>query len=170
MGKGPSGQASCSRSLGLGIWNRQSGVTGAFQASPPGPDSSPCAGGRYIEVFREKAAPVARGALKSSSKPWQGRTLGEDEEEEDLADSGRLFVRNLPYTSTEEDLEKIFSKYGGRGSPGHGAESRQARLPGPGCPSALDLGLMTSPPVSVSSSMKWAGDPSAAVRICTCCA
>ncbi|XP_016058588.1 PREDICTED: probable RNA-binding protein 19 [Miniopterus natalensis] len=69
-------------------------------------------GGRYIEVFRERNVPVAKGPLKSSPKPWQGRTLGENEEEEDLADSGRLFVRNLPYTSTEEDLEGIFSKYG----------------------------------------------------------
>ncbi|XP_053525741.1 probable RNA-binding protein 19 isoform X3 [Artibeus jamaicensis] len=69
-------------------------------------------GGRYIEVFREQNVPITKGPLKSSAKPWQGRTLGENEEEEDLADSGRLFVRNLPYTSTEEDLEQLFSKFG----------------------------------------------------------
>uniref|UniRef100_A0A8C9C5G6 RNA binding motif protein 19 n=1 Tax=Phocoena sinus TaxID=42100 RepID=A0A8C9C5G6_PHOSS len=69
-------------------------------------------GGRYIEVFREKNVPAAKVPPENSAKPWQGRTLGEHEEEEDLADSGRLFVRNLPYTSSEEDLEKLFSKYG----------------------------------------------------------
>lgn len=63
-------------------------------------------------MFREKQAPTARAPPKSTT-PWQGRTLGEDEEEEDLADSGRLFVRNLSYTSSEEDLEKLFSAYGG---------------------------------------------------------
>lgn len=63
-------------------------------------------------MFREKQAPTAR-ALQKSTTPWQGRTLGENEEEEDLADSGRLFVRNLSYTSSEEDLEKLFSAYGG---------------------------------------------------------
>lgn len=63
-------------------------------------------------MFREKHVPVAKGPLKNSTRPWQGRTLREDEEEEDLADSGRLFVRNLPYTSSEEDLEKLFSTYG----------------------------------------------------------
>ncbi|KAL1768765.1 putative RNA-binding protein 19 [Sigmodon hispidus] len=68
-------------------------------------------GGRYIEVFREKA-PTAQSPPKSSTTPWQGRTLGDHEEEEDLADSGRLFVRNLSYTSSEEDLEKLFSAYG----------------------------------------------------------
>ncbi|GAB1290094.1 Probable RNA-binding protein 19 [Apodemus speciosus] len=68
-------------------------------------------GGRYIEVFREKQAPTARAPQRSTT-PWQGRTLGENEEEEDLADSGRLFVRNLSYTSSEEDLEKLFSAYG----------------------------------------------------------
>ncbi|EPY78398.1 putative RNA-binding protein 19 [Camelus ferus] len=68
-------------------------------------------GGRYIEVFREKNIPPAKAPLKNTAKPWQGRALGELEDEEDLADSGRLFVRNLPYTSTEEDLEKLFSKY-----------------------------------------------------------
>lgn len=64
-------------------------------------------------MFREKQAPKAHGPPKSSSTPWQGRTLRENEEEEDLADSGRLFVRNLSYTSSEEDLEKLFSAYGG---------------------------------------------------------
>lgn len=68
-------------------------------------------GGRYIEVFREKA-PKAPSPPKSSTTPWKIRTLGEHEEEEDLADSGRLFVRNLSYTSSEEDLEKLFSAYG----------------------------------------------------------
>lgn len=79
---------------------------------PQGPHSSPPAGGRYIEVFREKNVTTAKGPPKNSAKPWQGRTLGENEEEEDLADSGRLFIRNLPYTSTEEDLEQLFSKFG----------------------------------------------------------
>lgn len=79
---------------------------------PWSPDSSPPAGGRYIEIFREKNVPTTKGPLKNSAKPWQGRTLRENEEEEDLADSGRLFIRNLPYTSTEEDLQQLFSKFG----------------------------------------------------------
>lgn len=40
------------------------------------------------------------------------RNLKEDEEEEDVADSGRLFVRNLPYTCTEEELKEVFAKHG----------------------------------------------------------
>ncbi|KAF2076035.1 hypothetical protein CYY_002649 [Polysphondylium violaceum] len=36
----------------------------------------------------------------------------EKEEIEDVGDSGRIFIRNLPYTAKEEDLEQLFSKYG----------------------------------------------------------
>lgn len=33
------------------------------------------------------------------------RKLKDDEEEEDVAESGRLFIRNLPYTCTEEEIK-----------------------------------------------------------------
>ena len=81
-------------------------------SSPRLPGPSPPAGGRYIKMFREKHMPTAKGPLQNSVQPWQGRMLGENKEEGDLADSGRLFMHNMPYTSTEEDLEVLFSPYG----------------------------------------------------------
>lgn len=32
--------------------------------------------------------------------------------EESIAESGRIFVRNLAYTVTEDDIEQLFSKFG----------------------------------------------------------
>ncbi|NWR46841.1 RBM19 protein, partial [Regulus satrapa] len=68
-------------------------------------------GGRCVEVSRCRNTTEETVLAKPEHQPWQ-RMLRDDEEEEDLSESGRLFVRNLPFTSTEEDLEKIFSKFG----------------------------------------------------------
>lgn len=32
--------------------------------------------------------------------------------EESIAESGRMFIRNLSYTTTEDDIRKLFEKYG----------------------------------------------------------
>ncbi|XP_044226899.1 probable RNA-binding protein 19 isoform X1 [Thunnus albacares] len=71
-------------------------------------------GGRYIEVFRVDSS---GGKNKRDRKDKEidrnfTRKLKEDEEEEDVAESGRLFIRNLPYTCTEEEIKDLFSKYG----------------------------------------------------------
>ncbi|XP_077572018.1 putative RNA-binding protein 19 [Stigmatopora nigra] len=70
-------------------------------------------GGRYIEVFRVDTSKLKKNDQKNKKMDKDfSRKLKEDEEEEDVAESGRLFVRNLPYTCTEEDIKELFSKYG----------------------------------------------------------
>jgi len=71
-------------------------------------------GGRYIEVFRVDAS-GGKGKKEKKDKEIDRnftRELKEDEEEEDVAESGRLFIRNLPYTCTEEEITQLFSKHG----------------------------------------------------------
>ncbi|XP_078141234.1 putative RNA-binding protein 19 isoform X1 [Centroberyx gerrardi] len=71
-------------------------------------------GGRYIEVFRVDSW---RGKDQRDKRDKEidrnfTRKLKEDEEEEDVAESGRLFIRNLPYTCTEEEIKDLFTKHG----------------------------------------------------------
>lgn len=71
-------------------------------------------GGRYIEVFRVDAS-GGKGKRDRKDKEIDRnftRKLKEDEEEEDVAESGRLFIRNLPYTCTEDEIKELFSKHG----------------------------------------------------------
>ncbi|XP_078523265.1 putative RNA-binding protein 19 [Lissotriton helveticus] len=69
-------------------------------------------GGRYIEVFRDERALENKFTRAEKDMPWQKRDKKDNEEEEDVSESGRLFVRNLPYSCTEDDLQTLFSKYG----------------------------------------------------------
>lgn len=68
-------------------------------------------GGRSINVFRVEQAKEAHISGKLQNRPWEERQI-DSELQEDLLDSGRLFVRNLSYSCTEADLEALFSKYG----------------------------------------------------------
>ncbi|XP_054630657.1 probable RNA-binding protein 19 [Dunckerocampus dactyliophorus] len=70
-------------------------------------------GGRYIEMFRVDTSTWSRTDRRDKTIDRNfTRKLKEDEEEEDVAESGRLFVRNLPYTCTEEEIKNVFSKHG----------------------------------------------------------
>ncbi|KAM8866469.1 putative RNA-binding protein 19 [Synchiropus picturatus] len=70
-------------------------------------------GGRYIEVFPAGSSGWNRceKTEKVTDRDFT-RKLKDDEEEEDVSESGRLFVRNLPYTCTEEEINELFSKHG----------------------------------------------------------
>lgn len=76
------------------------------------PDCFP--GGRYIEVFRIDSSGAKSKRNKNDKEIDRNftRKLKEDEEEEDVSESGRLFIRNLPYTCTEEEMKELFAKYG----------------------------------------------------------
>lgn len=62
---------------------------------------------------------IQHGKFKdeSSEETYGEEIVGDDEksnelEKEELLDTGRLFIRNLPYTTTEEELEEHFGKFG----------------------------------------------------------
>ena len=72
-----------------------------------------CMGSRYIELFADsgpKSGPKVKKEEEEAPRPWEGK-VGSGEEEP-IAESGRLFVRNLSYSTSEEDLTDLFSKFG----------------------------------------------------------
>ena len=73
---------------------------------------------RYIELFRDEG-PSSEVKTQCDPKPepqlkpWEVKLLQQEGcEKEDVSDSGRLFIRNLAYTCTEEDLTSLFGKFG----------------------------------------------------------
>lgn len=70
--------------------------------------------GKQIHVydFTEKNFSDADGKSNQKQNPrWQDQQE-QLQSEEAICDSGKLFFRNLAYTVTEEDLQKLFEKYG----------------------------------------------------------
>ena len=73
---------------------------------------------RYVELFVDEGPAVRKsGGAKEEVGIKQLQSLkhyevGGKGKDESLLDSGRLFVRNLPYSITEEDMTKLFEKYG----------------------------------------------------------
>uniref|UniRef100_A0A8C4QD01 RNA binding motif protein 19 n=1 Tax=Eptatretus burgeri TaxID=7764 RepID=A0A8C4QD01_EPTBU len=70
-------------------------------------------GRRYVRVSRvETEFNPGSKEQEQVNAGWQRRNLAEDEQEEDVADSGRIFVRNLSYSTTETDLDELFCTIG----------------------------------------------------------
>ncbi len=68
-----------------------------------------CIGHRYIELFRDTGPQTSSNEVPSSQPH---KTWGDKSGVEDVAESGRLFVRNLSYSTAEDDLTKLFETFG----------------------------------------------------------
>ncbi|XP_030847248.1 probable RNA-binding protein 19 [Strongylocentrotus purpuratus] len=69
-------------------------------------------GRRYVELFREEAWNKDAYTKHQEEPPWAKQAAELENSEDTIAETGRLFVRNLAYICKEEDLEFLFSKYG----------------------------------------------------------
>ncbi|XP_046463515.1 probable RNA-binding protein 19 isoform X3 [Daphnia pulex] len=69
--------------------------------------------GNRISVVKSEKKIILDEEPKSQTKneAWE-RQENDMKKEETVAESGRIFIRNLAYTATEEDIEALFSRYG----------------------------------------------------------
>ncbi|XP_033112126.1 probable RNA-binding protein 19 [Anneissia japonica] len=69
-------------------------------------------GSRYIELFVDDKNDRSKAQFTPQEPAWAKKAAELEEHGESIAETGRLFVRNLAYICKEEDLEELFSKYG----------------------------------------------------------
>ncbi|XP_058794674.1 probable RNA-binding protein 19 [Phymastichus coffea] len=64
-----------------------------------------------VTKYKEKEKNITKNENKYVNLRWkqQEESL---KNEENVAESGKIFLRNLAYTTTEEDIAKLFEKYG----------------------------------------------------------
>nr|CAH0113144.1 unnamed protein product [Daphnia galeata] len=70
------------------------------------------AGHRISVVKSEKKVNLEEDPKIQKKKEAWVRQEDDMKKEETVAESGRIFIRNLAYTVTEEDIEALFSRYG----------------------------------------------------------
>uniref|UniRef100_A0A336LLS5 CSON011310 protein n=1 Tax=Culicoides sonorensis TaxID=179676 RepID=A0A336LLS5_CULSO len=69
--------------------------------------------GKQIEVydFSSKSILPINSSNENKNSKWEGQTKSLDGEES-ICESGKLFFRNLPYSVTEDELQKKFESFG----------------------------------------------------------
>lgn len=68
-----------------------------------------CIGHRYIELFRDSGP---QAAVKETVLTQPHQVWADVSGVEDVGETGRLFVRNLSYSTVEEDLQTLFERFG----------------------------------------------------------
>lgn len=73
-----------------------------------------CLEGKRISIHQLETKASESSNLDTSSQATDKWKKQEEslKNEEDVAESGRIFVRNLPYSCTEDELQKLFEKFG----------------------------------------------------------
>lgn len=68
-------------------------------------------GSLLLECLQELGEPYENTEAFTKSKKWKDQEEAL-KNEESIAESGRIFFRNLSYTTQENDIENLFSPYG----------------------------------------------------------